>query len=116
MKIYVTVYTKEEGKLKLTRDQWYDLHKFLIYHKEDGPAVEHVNGDKSWYIDNKLHREDGPAREYVDGTKFWYVNDKNYSEADYNKLLEEVNSLEPILGLIDPREWVRKRFERKYKV
>ena len=26
-----------------------------------------------------------------------------------------IDSLEPILGLIDPRGWVRKRFEKKYK-
>jgi len=138
--VYVTIYTKEEGKQELTYNQWWDFDlSSLIYHREDGPAIEYSNGDKywfingklhredgpaieyssgdkEWYINGKFHREDGPAIEYSNGDKFcplcWYVNDKNYSKIDYNKLLKEVDLLEPILGLIDPRDWVRKRFER----
>jgi len=26
------------------------------FHKEDGPAVEYSNGDKSWYINGMRHR------------------------------------------------------------
>jgi len=29
-------------------------------------------GTKEWYQNGNLHREDGPAIEYVDGGKFWY--------------------------------------------
>jgi hypothetical protein len=43
-------------------------------HREDGPAIEHPNGAKNWYKHGKRHREDGPAYEGVDGTKFWIIN------------------------------------------
>ena len=47
-----------------------------VLHREDGPAVEHANGRKDWYLNGKLHREDGPAIEYTNGTKEWYLNGK----------------------------------------
>jgi hypothetical protein len=34
------------------------------------------NGVKIWHLNGKRHREDGPAIEYVDGKKVWYLNDK----------------------------------------
>ena len=49
-------------------------------HREDGPAVEHTNGTKYWYIDNELHREDGPACEYSGGGKWWYLNGQLHRE------------------------------------
>ena len=49
-------------------------------HREDGPAIEWSNGDKSWYLNGKLHREDGPAVEYANGSKFWYLNGKYHRE------------------------------------
>ena len=82
-------------------------------HREDGPAVEWANGDKSWYLNGKLHREDGPAIEYADGDKHWFLNGeyhridgsaieyadgekhwflfgKKYSEEEYWKKLKEL--------------------------
>jgi hypothetical protein len=41
---------------------------------------EYANGDKYWYLNDKLHREDGPAVEYADGRKYWYLNDKRHRE------------------------------------
>ena len=52
-------------------------------HREDGPAVEHTNGTKYWYIDNELHREDGPAIEYMSGHKSWYLNNIQYTEKEH---------------------------------
>jgi len=49
----------------------------------DGPAIEHVNGDKYWFINDKRHREDGPAAEYANGDKYWYINGVNYSQDEY---------------------------------
>ena len=49
-------------------------------HREDGPAIEYRNGDKSWYLNDKLHREDGPAVEYATGGKKWVRNDKLHRE------------------------------------
>jgi hypothetical protein len=32
-------------------------------HRLDGPAVEHKNGHKEWWVNGLLHRLDGPAVE-----------------------------------------------------
>ena len=53
--------------------EWYLNGKL---HREDGPAVEHADGDKLWFLNGKIHREDGPAVECTDGTKYWYLNGK----------------------------------------
>ena len=45
-------------------------------HRVDGPAIELENGHKAWYLNNQLHRIDGPAIERADGSKEWYLNDK----------------------------------------
>ena len=47
------------------------------HHREDGPAIEWIDGTKMWIINGELHREDGPAIEYSDGTKRWYINNKH---------------------------------------
>ncbi len=46
-----------------------------ILHREDGPAVEHVNGSKTWYVNGNLHRLDGPAVEWAGRSKEWFVDD-----------------------------------------
>ena len=61
---------------------WYVNDKL---HREDGPAIECDNGDKLWYVNDKLHREDGPAIEYANGNKFWYVNDVKLTEKEFNE-------------------------------
>jgi len=66
-------------------------------HREDGPAFENVDGDKSWYIHGKCHREDGPAVEFANGDKWYYLNDKYYSEQNYWKEIERRKSLKYIL-------------------
>ena len=52
-------------------------------HREDGPAFEYANGCKLWYVHGLMHRKDGPAAEYVGGHKGWYLNNKKYSESEY---------------------------------
>ena len=37
-------------------------------------------GTKHWYLDNNLHREDGPAIEWADGDKSWFLNGKKVTE------------------------------------
>ena len=57
-------------------DKFYYKDKAMtLIHREDGPAVECVNGDKFWYRNDKCHREDGPAIESANGDKSWYIND-----------------------------------------
>ena len=54
-------------------NKWYFSNKEMTkLHREDGPAVEYVNGSKLWYRDGKYHRENGPAVELPSGSKLWY--------------------------------------------
>jgi hypothetical protein len=49
-------------------------------HREGGPAVEEADGSKKWYLNGQLHREGGPAVEYVNGSKYWYLNGQLHRE------------------------------------
>ena len=49
-------------------------------HREDGPAYEDAKGIKEWCLNGKLHREDGPAVEWADGDKEWWLNNKRHRE------------------------------------
>lgn len=53
---------------------WYFDDKCVKYHREDGPAVEKVNGYQAWYLNGEYHRENGPAVIYPNGNEFWYLN------------------------------------------
>ena len=59
---------------------YYKDREMTIFHREDGPAIEHINGNKWWYVNGKLHREDGPAIEFANGNKWWAVNGKLHRE------------------------------------
>ena len=43
-----------------------------VLHREEGPAIEYIDGEKHWYKNGELHRENGPAIERANGTKKWY--------------------------------------------
>ena len=60
----------KEYTVKVYEDktEWYLNDK---RHREDGPAIEWVNGSKQWYLNDKRHRVDGPAYEWADGSKSW---------------------------------------------
>ena len=49
-------------------------------HRLDGPAVEYVGVYKLYYVEGKLHRLDGPAMEYKNGSKYYFVNDVNVTD------------------------------------
>ena len=55
------------------------------FHREDGPAIERTDGYKAWFINDERHREDGPAIEYTGGCKVWYLNGVEYTEQEYKK-------------------------------
>ena len=65
-------------QVKPNGDKYWYLNDKI--HREDGPAVEWADGTKFWYLNGKLHREDGPALEYADGTKYWYLNGEFHRE------------------------------------
>jgi len=37
-------------------------------------CIESANGNKQWFLNDKLHREDGPAIEWASGAKEWWLN------------------------------------------
>jgi hypothetical protein len=45
-----------------------------IYHRDDGPAIEYVDGSYSWYRNGSLHRMNGPAYKNSIGDLFWFRN------------------------------------------
>ena len=67
---------------------WYLNDKL---HRVDGPAVEWGDGTKCWYFNGKLHRVNGPAVEYSNGDKYWYLNSIRYIESEYNKEINNLN-------------------------
>ena len=66
-------------------------YKNGMFHREDGPAKEHIDGHKEWYKEGKLHRLDGPAIEHSDGSKFWWIDDHHYTEEEYKAKVSESN-------------------------
>ncbi len=46
--------------------------------------VIRTSGRKSWHKEGLKHREDGPAVEHKDGRKFWYLEDQFYSKINLN--------------------------------
>ena len=63
------IYTHSDGDKFYYKDP-----EMTINHREDGPAIELVSGDKVWYVNGEHHRLDGPAVEWVGGDKGWYIN------------------------------------------
>jgi len=65
--------------LKQTKDDK-NMNKATNNHSD---ALEHADGTKHWFQNDKLHRDnDLPAVEDADGTKFWYQNDKLHRDND----------------------------------
>ncbi len=62
-------------------------------HREDGPAIEYSNGNKEWWLNDKRHREDGPAVEYSNGTKEWWLNDIRVSEEEHKTLTSKEHKI-----------------------
>lgn len=61
-------------------------------HRKNGPAVERANGDKEWFFEGKLHREDGPAVEWINGDKEWWFGGQRVivsSQEDFEKWLKK---------------------------
>ena len=49
-------------------------------HRENGPAVENANGARYWWFEGERHRVGGPATEDMDGRKSWYVYGRMHRE------------------------------------
>lgn len=110
-KPYVIVYTKKNGRQEFTYEEWYRTDRgsivHLLLHRVDGPAIEHADGTRYWYVNGKRHRTDGPSTEYSNGTKLWYIDDRPYGMNSFNKLIEAVKNMSLVMRLTDDRWWVR---------
>lgn len=79
------------------------------YHREDGPAIEFIDGASLWYFKGSPHRADGPASIWEDGSRYWYINGGLHREDG------------PAIERIDhPEEWylngvslTKEEFEKK---
>ena len=57
---------------------------------EDGieyDVEEYPNGNKYWFLNDKLHRVNGPAIEWSDGRKLWFLDGIEYYKKKYYKEL-----------------------------
>ena len=50
----------------------------------------HNNGNKWWLLNGKLHREDGPAYENADGDKSWYLNGEEVTEEEHKRRTSKI--------------------------
>ena len=62
-------------------DEYWELPNGKM-HREVGPAIVYLDGDKEWWINGKLHREDGPAVKQKN-VENWYLNDVEYTEEEF---------------------------------
>jgi hypothetical protein len=53
-----------------------------------GELYEYTNGEKYWFLNDRIHREDGPAIEYVHGDKYWYLNGTSVSQTEFERLMK----------------------------
>ena len=68
---------------KNLQDKRYWFNDAGHLHRDDGPALETVDGYKAWWVNGKRHRLDGPAIEYHTGAKEWWINGVNYSSQEF---------------------------------
>ena len=77
------------------RTEWRNLDDEL--HRENGPAMEYVNGDKYYWKDGLLHRLDGPAQEAASGSyKAYFIEGKWYTEEQFLATIEKMKK--PLAG------------------
>ena len=51
------------------------------------------SGNRYWYLNGLRHREDGPAIEYVNCDKRWFLNDIECTEAEFNAKMKSTKEL-----------------------
>ena len=76
-------------------DKYGSKHWYIngLLHREDGPAIEWIDGHKHWFLNGKLHREDGPAIEWADGAKYWFYKGKRISCKDNEEFLRMIKMI-----------------------
>ena len=61
---------------------------------------EYSNGNKAWYLNDKLHREDGSAIKWSNGSKVWWLNGEKVTEEDI-LILQRKKDKEEIAIMLD---------------
>jgi len=61
-------------------------------HRENAPAIELSSGYREWWLNGKLHRDDGPAIEKANGYKEWYLNGVVYLEGEWKKKVNQLKN------------------------
>ena len=101
-------------------------------HNEHGPAINHNNETKMWFVNGVRHREyapafitsageiwyyhgivhrfDGPAMSHQDGTKNYYLYGTHYTKEKYNKIIFRMKLAGNIL-----KKRLRSRYTEKLK-
>ena len=79
-------------------------YKDDVFHREDGPAVIHLDGAMSYWIDGKRHRKDGPAVIYPTGTLEYWIDGKRLDVYHTRFGCFEPNSREEALERLDSKE------------
>ena len=69
----------------------------IIENNIEYTVEELSNGTKFWWFNNHLHRINGPAVEHFNGYKHWFLNGIEYTKKEYYRELYK-------RGLISKRE------------
>ena len=69
---------------------YYSDRNMTILHREDGPAVEGINGHKEWRRNGKLNNENGPSIEWVSGFKSWHLNGEELTGEEFDARMNPV--------------------------
>ena len=47
-------------------------------HRLGGPAIEHLDGSKEWWVNGVRHRKNGPAIIFKDGSREWWYDGRRH--------------------------------------
>ena len=67
------------------------------YHREDGPAIEYLDGDEDWYLHGDYHRTNGPAIVWHDGDEDWYLHGSCYTFDEWLEANTEISDEEKVM-------------------
>jgi hypothetical protein len=59
--------------------------------------IETDAGDKVWFTHDRIHRIDGPAIEYVDGRKSWYLDNNKLTLNEWLDKNQELTDEEKVM-------------------
>ena len=73
--------------------RYYSDREMTVLHREDGPAVQRLDGSKEYYRNGQLHNENGPAFVSCGGFRLykqWWLNDERLTEEEFNARMNPV--------------------------